>query len=382
MSTVDRVHVLCVDDEPNVLEGISLHLRRRFEVATATSGSAALEHLKRDGSTAVVLSDMRMPGMDGATFLSHARLLAPDTVRILLTGQTDLNTAVAAVNDGQIFRFLTKPCAPATLLSAVDAAAELNRLTVSERVLLNQTLHGSIKAMTEVLALTNPVAFGRATRVKQHVSALADKLGLLERWQVEVAAMLSQIGSIALPAETVEHLYYGQALTEDETAMVARMPVVVEQLLGHIPRLETVRTILAQRDKPFWQFEGAGADPESRLTTRGAQMLAVACDFDELEARGNSASLALDTLRGRKGRYDPAVLDAMVALRGGKTERSEIRELPISAVHVGMVFVDDVTLRNGTLVVGRGFEITASFIERIRNFAPGSVKEPVRVSLR
>ena len=382
MPTNDRVSVLCVDDEPNVLEGISLHLRRRFEVATATSGSAALELLKRSGSIAVVLSDMRMPGMDGATFLSHARLLVPDTVRILLTGQTDMNTAVSAVNDGQIFRFLTKPCAPATLISAVDAAVEFNRLIISERVLLNQTLHGSIKALTEVLALTNPTAFGRATRVKQHVSALADKLGYQERWQVEVAAMLSQIGSIVLPPETVERLYYGQPLSEAESAMVARMPNVVEQLLGHIPRLEVVRAILAHREKPFAQTDLAWGDSETRLAARGALMLGVACDFEELIARGMAVALALDTMRGRKGRYDPTVLEALAAVRGSTSARVEVRELPISALRVGMLCAEDVKLRNGTLVVGSGFEITASFIERIRNFAPGSVKEPVRVILR
>jgi len=382
MPTNDRVRVLCVDDEPNVLEGLSLHLRRRFEVATATSGNAALELLKRDGSTAVVLSDMRMPGMDGATFLSFARQLVPDAVRILLTGQTELSTAVSAVNDGQIFRFLTKPCAPATLLSAVDAAVEFNRLMVSERVLLNQTLHGSIKALTEVLALTNPTAFGRATRVKQHVTALADKLALQERWQVEVAAMLSQIGSIALPAETVEKLYYGQSLSEAESAMVARMPIVVEQLLGHIPRLEVVRAILAHQQKPFSQTDLGWGDDETRLVARAAQMLSVACDFEELVARGISVALALDTLRGRKGRYDPVVLEALASVRGSTTARVEVRELPISALRVGMLCAEDVKLRNGTLVVGHGFEITASFIERIRNFAPGSVKEPVRVILR
>ena len=382
MPTSEKVSVLCVDDEPNVLEGISLHLRRRFEVATATSGSAALELLKRSGSIAVVLSDMRMPGMDGATFLSHARLLVPDTVRILLTGQTDMNTAVSAVNDGQIFRFLTKPCAPATLISAVDAAVEFNRLIVSERVLLNQTLHGSIKALTEVLALTNPTAFGRATRVKQHVSALADKLGFQERWQLEVAAMLSQIGSIVLPPETVERVYYGQPLSEAESAMVARMPNVVEQLLGNIPRLEVVRAILAHREKPFAQTDLAYGDSETRLAARGALMLGVACDFEELIARGMAVALALDTLRGRKGRYDPTVLEALAAVRGSTSARVEVRELPISALRVGMVCAEDVKLRNGTLVVGSGFEITASFIERIRNFAPGSVKEPVRVILR
>jgi hypothetical protein len=111
-------------------------------------------------------------------------------------------------------------------------------------------------------------------------------------------------------------------------------------------------------------------------------LLAVACDFEELIARGIAVALALDTLRGRKGRYDPAVLEALAALRGTTTARVEVRELPISALRVGMLCAEDVKLRNGTLVVGHGFEITASFIERIRNFAPGSVKESVRVILR
>ena len=98
MSTNGRVRVLCVDDEPNVLEGLSLHLRRRYQVETATSGAAALEILQRGGETAVVMSDMRMPGMDGAAFLARARQTAPDTVRILLTGHADLNSAISAVN--------------------------------------------------------------------------------------------------------------------------------------------------------------------------------------------------------------------------------------------------------------------------------------------
>src|SRR6266545_290994 len=119
-----RPRILCVDDEPNVLEGLSLHLRRRHEVWTATSGADALALLARDGPPEVIISDMRMPGMDGAVFLSKARQLYPETVRLLLTGQTDLMSAVSAVNQGQIFRFLTKPCAPADMLAAVASAVE------------------------------------------------------------------------------------------------------------------------------------------------------------------------------------------------------------------------------------------------------------------
>ena len=123
-ATKIRTRVLCVDDEPHVLEGLSLHLRRRYDVDTATSGGAGLDILKADATIAVVLSDMRMPGMDGASFLARAKEVAPDAVRLLLTGQADLDSAIAAVNEGQIFRFLTKPCPPPTLLGAVAAATE------------------------------------------------------------------------------------------------------------------------------------------------------------------------------------------------------------------------------------------------------------------
>ena len=151
-----RPKVLCVDDEPQVLEGLALHLRRSYDVVTATSGAAALDVLGKDGVTAVIISDMRMPAMDGAAFLSRARQLVPDATRILLTGQSSLAAAIGAVNDGHIFRFLTKPCAPPALMAAVGDGAEQHRLVRAEKVLLEQTLHGSIKAMTDILALANP----------------------------------------------------------------------------------------------------------------------------------------------------------------------------------------------------------------------------------
>src|SRR4029077_12934308 len=128
----------------------------------------------------------------------------PEVVRILLTGYADVDAATLAVNEGQIFRFLVKPCPSRQLLAAVDAAAEQHQLLTSQRVLLEQTLHGSIKSLTDLLALTSPLAFRRATRITQHVVAPSEKLVVPDRWQVEVAAMLPQLGLITLPAETVE----------------------------------------------------------------------------------------------------------------------------------------------------------------------------------
>ena len=382
MTQSARLRILCVDDEPNVLEGLSLHLRRRYDVQTATSGAAALELLSKDSTIAVVVSDMRMPNMDGAAFLAKARQAHPDVVRMLLTGQADMQSAISAVNDGQIFRFLTKPCPPPQLLAAADAAAEQYRLLTAERVLLEQTLHGSIRVLSEVLSLSSPLAFGRANRLKAFVTGLAEKLGVSERWPVEIAAMLSQLGCVSLPEEVAEKLHAGRALDEAEQKMVDRIPDVTEQLLGNIPRLELVRGILTRFAKAQRADEPLPDDATKRTIELGARLLRVAHDYDVLEAQGYAAQRALDTLRGRSNRYDSAMLTALAELRAGATTREELRELPLAALKVGMVFVDDVRLLTGALLCSRGYEVTEGFLQRVSNFRSGTVKEPVRVMVR
>lgn len=131
--------VLCVDDEPQVLEGLRLQLHRHHRVLTAGSGAEALEILGGDQRVAVIVSDMRMPVMDGAAFLRRAREIMPEVPRILLTGQTEMASAIAAVNQGQIFGFLTKPCPPTTLIAAVTAAIGRYRLMAAQLLLMRQT---------------------------------------------------------------------------------------------------------------------------------------------------------------------------------------------------------------------------------------------------
>lgn len=369
--------ILCVDDESSVLEGLKLNLRRRFEVVTCGSGAEALATLAREPAIAVVLSDMRMPGMDGATLLGKVRAGWPSTVRVLLTGHSDLDSAIAAVNDGQIFRFLTKPCAPPQLLAALEAAAEQHRLVSAERVLLEQTLHGSIKVLVDVLALTSPRSFGRATRIKTLVSELCTAMGMVERWQVEVAAMVSELGSVTLPDELVERLHSGQALSENEQAMVTRSGQVTQQLLANIPRLEAVQAILLGVGRAR-SAAVVGANPEPSVAEAGIRVLRLATDFDALEAQGHPAANCVDLLRSR-GRYDSQALVALTKLRGGPGTRDEVREVTIASLRVGMVFVRDVKLSSGTLLVARGYEVTAGFLERLRNFRADAVAEPLQV---
>lgn len=370
-----RPRVLCVDDEPQVLEGLSLTLGRHYAVTTATSGKSGLELLERAEPFHVVLSDMRMPGLDGAAFLGWVRMTTPDSVRMLLTGHADIEAAIAAVNEGQIFRFLTKPCPPTQLLSAVEAAVEQHELVTAQRVLLEHTLHGCIRALMDVLALANPQAFSRAMRIKSHVEAMTRPLGLQELWAVEIAAMLSQIGCVTLPPRTVEKLSTGEDLSREERDLVAHLPILADQLLAGIPRIDTVRRVLARYSRP--RPQGATSTEDADV---GGEALRIAVDFDYLEARGLSDGEAIGILRNRDGSYDPSLLEALARLRG-QAPAQGAHEVALNAVRVGMVVADDVRLKNGTLLVGRGYQVTPGFVERVRNFPRGAVREPIRVLL-
>src|SRR5262249_23643372 len=145
----------------------------------------------------VILSDLHMPGMDGIRLLATVRQRYPDTTRVLLTGMADVTSALQAVNDGQGFRFLTKPVAMATPRQAVAAGVEQYRLVTAQRDLLENTLRGAVHVLGELLALANPAAFERATRVRQLLRGMSAAAGRALPWEEDVAAALSQIGCIA-----------------------------------------------------------------------------------------------------------------------------------------------------------------------------------------
>jgi response regulator RpfG family c-di-GMP phosphodiesterase len=369
METDSKARVLFVDDDADFLAAMARSLRSsQFEVTTVSSGSSALDILQRRGPFAVLVSDLRMPGMGGVELLAHARRIAPDTSRVLFTGQLDIEHALSAVNEGAIFRFIVKPCATFVVAATIKAAMEQYRLVTAERVLLEQTLRGSIQALTDVLGLASPVAFGRAAQLRQTICALASSMGIDESWHVEIAAMLSQIGYITLPPTTLEKVYKGEVLSRPEQAMLSRVPAIAEQVLSHIPRLEPVLEILRYSQ---YRFDGAGPSPGGPAGEQlpwGARVLKVILDLDALEREYASQSLAFDTLLGRKGWYDPAILQAMVEIRKHDPQ-SEVREVPLTDLVPGMILAKDVRCHNGVLYLARGQEITASGLEKLKNWS-------------
>ena len=371
--------VLLVDDEQQVLTGLALHLKRRYTVIMANSGAEALERLAGHPDIAIIVSDMRMPGMNGAEFLAKARQRVPEAVRMLLTGQTDIQSAIAAVNEGQIFQFLTKPTLPPAFLAAVEGALAQYRLITAEKVLLAQTLRGSVQAMAEILEVTNPVLFGRATRVQRTVLEMATHMGMEDHWQIGVAAMLSQLALISLPADVADKLRCGSAMSSEEQAMINRLPEVTDRMLGHIPRLETVRVLLAHSQEPYRQSKCVPPESEAPIIIVGAKLLKAASAYDQLTLSGLSCMEAIGLMNAHAERYDQAVLGALSALYSNTKDHGTIAEVPLSGLMPGMVLADDLMSNTGVLLVARGYAVTAMFLERIRNFKKGSLKETVRV---
>ena len=165
--------ILFVDDEPNVLSAIQRQLHLLFPVETAAGPIEGLAALQDGRDYSVVVADMGMPKMSGVEFLATARETAPDVVRVMLTGYVNQSTAAEAINRGNIFRFLNKPCSTEKLVQTLEAAVAHHNLITAERDLLESTLGGSLKVLSEILALAEPKVFGQAEALRDSIRRLA-----------------------------------------------------------------------------------------------------------------------------------------------------------------------------------------------------------------
>ncbi|MEW5961504.1 MAG: HD domain-containing phosphohydrolase [Chloroflexota bacterium] len=372
--------VLFVDDDSNLLAALKRLLRKQFELSLAQGGEEGLELLERAGPFAVVVADMRMPGMDGVEFLSLVKERSPETVRMMLTGNADLQTAINAVNEGNIFRFLTKPCPMETIAATLTAGLEQYRLINAERELLEKTLRGSIKVLTDILGLVNPIAFSRANSIRRYVRHITIQLRLPQPWQYEIAALLSQIGCVTLPPDTLDKIYAQAPLSDEEKHMFTAHPTVGYNLLANIPRLELIAQMIGQQQKSFRAFPSLNdLTDEERTVTLGAQILKVALDLDQMVVHGTPFKEALTLLRIQPREYNPEIVGCLSNLHIADIDQ-EVKVVRVRDLNTRMIADDDIKARNGLLLVPKGQEITYPVLERLRNFAQRiGVVEPIRV---
>jgi len=376
--------VLFVDDEPNVLDGIRRQLRNRVELETATSGSAGLEIIKAQGPFAVVVSDMRMPEMDGARFLAKVNEIAPQTVRMVLSGQADLESTIAAVNEGRVFRFLLKPCNSETLFGVIRNGIDQYRLVNAEKHLLENTLNATVKVLFNVLGLINPLAQRRAAQIQRYAESAAASLNLAPNmWQYHLAAMISQLGCITLPQETLTRALSGQPLSAEEKRLYESHPEIAGKLLGTIPRLEAVAAMVAgQMQVPSRDL--ASGNPSTWEPEKiGAAILWAAVTFDRHVSLGRIPEQAAQLVNQAAPGLPPAIAAAMVKTLSDDSGLVMTRSVTLRELEDGMVIDADVMSLRGTRLVPRGTEVTATVLDRLRAVAGGvGVVEPIRVSVK
>ncbi len=361
--------ILFVDDEPAVLDGYKRMLHREFDVHTAEGAEPALAAIGDTGPYSIVISDMRMPVMNGAQFLARVRQQAPDTVRMLLTGHTDWNAAIDAVNEGNIFRFLTKPCDKEVLGKAITAGLIQYRLVTAEKELLENTLMGSIKVLTDVLSAVSPEAFGRSMRITRCVRHLVSKFGLSSPWRFEAAAMLSQLGCLTLDSEVMQAAYLGLELSAEDKARFEAHPQVARDLLMSIPRLEPIAWMISQQ---FSEAKGQNAPRVPSLPADamvfGAKALKLAVAFDKLRMQGLPEAEAVSRLRHRTSEFGEDLVEALADMKPEGT-KMEPRKVMASKLSPGMILQQEIRNKAGMLVVAKGQEVTHALLIKLANFS-------------
>lgn len=355
--------ILCVDDEESILRGFQLNLRNKFEIHLASDGQEGLELFEREGGFAVVLSDMRMPRMNGAEMLAAIKKINPEVVTVLLTGYTDFESAMAAVNEGNVFRMLSKPCPPETLNKVLNDAVEQHDLICSKRILLDQTLRGAVDALAQSLATSQPLFFGRAQRLRRMSNALAEQVNMPDSWQVGMAAIFSQIAYSSIPQHLSDEIYHRKELSPEVKSMVADLPDETLKIIDLIPGLEGIKKILQRIDvqHKFEVEDGTGV-------RTGASILKVALDYDYYAEQGHEESLIVSTLHSRAEVYDPKVVEALQQHLSVSSEIYQLAKISPRELEIGMILMEDLLLEEGMLIASGGADVDRQLLKVIRNY--------------
>ena len=416
--TITPATLLFVDDEPGILSALRRLFRQfGYRILIAESGAQGLAELEKT-PVDLVISDMRMPEMDGATFLRQVRQRWPEAVRILLTGYADVTSTIAAINEGEIYRYISKPWDDNEIVNVVREALERQKLEAENRRLtaltqaqndelkdLNASLEQKVAERTAELQqalsfveqthaelkksfLTSVQVFaglvelrsgstgnrlaGHGRRVADLARTLAQRLGLpdTEVQNITLAGLLHDIGKLGLPDDLLGKPY--NALTQDQRALVMKHPAIGQNILIAIEKFKEAAVLVRHHHE---SFDGSGyPDRLSGISIpQGSRILSVVNDYDALQIgtlvqrplRAEEAQVFLADNRGK--RYDPTVVDAFIKLLSETPKSGGPTELPMRTMHLrpGMALSRDLAHRDGYLLLAKGSVLTADVIGQL-----------------
>jgi len=377
--------ILLVDDDNNALAAYTRMLRKHFEPVVANSGAAALQIVQTEGPFAVVLADMHMPGMNGLELLTRIREIAPEMTRVMMTGDDEQKTAVDAVNRGQVFRFLTKPCSAEELVHTIEAGLHQYRLLRVEKEILEQTLSGAIQVMTELLSTLDPQAFGIATLLRERALKVASFLNVERDWEIGLSALLSPIGRLSISPHVLQKVQSGLPMSAEEMSLLERAPEFGARLLRRIPRMEGVAEAVRFQNKGF---DGSGLpwdSVEGEAIPLAARILKPLADMMRIEHQGRSVLGSLEEMKSRAVLYDPKVLTAIISLTElelglNPSANKASRSVTLGELREGQILASHVVTANGRLVLFPGIRLSAGHIQLLQNLAELlDLQEPIQI---
>ena len=397
-----KITILFVDDEPLILKAIENSLFRRRKVWSMKFAIGAQEALEILATTpcAVIVADMRMPGMDGIQLLREVKEKYSNIIRIMLTGTADIQTAIDAINTGEVFRFLSKPTTTKTLEDAIEAGLKQVRLIEAESRLLRETLTGTINLLYDLMASIDPVRHSRGLWMRDTVREVAQSIDILKgRWEIEVAALLSQVGAISLPRELLKDRLSGNDDESDEKDRLSGngdddesdeselSNLILEtgtELVGRIPYLEAVSKIIRYQHK---RFDGSGF-PEDSVAGHdiplGARVLKILHDFRKYDKQYHNRYRIQTRMRSVPGVYDTELMELIIPIcplpYGVEAEENDRLELYAKDLKVGHKLLSHVRTVDNVIVVGAGNRLSPTFLARIKSLAANTgIQEPIVV---
>lgn len=375
--------ILLVDDENNILEAYKRNMGDEFEIEVAGSGIAAIELINREKQFQVIVTDYKMPNMNGVELLEQVRNIAPETVQIMLTGQADMEAIIKLINKGKIFRFLTKPCSPEDLIASIKDGVRQYELVAAEKELLGKTLGGSIKVLADLLALAKPQAFNKTQKIRILARQIHNELVVDHKWQIEIAATLSQIGCVTIPDDILKKVYKGLTLSDAENIMFMNHASIGADMIKNIPRMEAVAEIIRYQEK---KYDGSGFPSDNIKGDKipvGSRILKIVLDYDKAVTGGVDGEKVLSDMGKKPGYYDPFLFSIAEKnfLKIEKPKKSFVKkDIPADSLEEGMYLAEDLISATGVFIGAKNQILTSALISTIGNYSKNSqLKDTVRV---
>ena len=374
--------VLLVDDEENLLSGLRRQLRGKFEVFTAEGGDQALEMLENQSEIGVIVADMHMPGMTGLELLEAFSNKSPTTTRIMLTGNANQDCAVEAINKSHVFGFLNKPCSTDNLIEGIEGGLAYHRLLVRERKMMEMTLAGSIKLLSDVISLMDPAATAGSRKISKWGGVLSPHLSGVAAWELNFATMLAPLGRVSVPLDILLRHSKGEIQSAEERSILANAPGVGSRLLNNIPRMATVSKAILYQDK---NFDGSGF-PDDNI--RGAdipvigRVLRILKELAQISGNSDLTDTNFDELLQQKKWFDPELVSLarqhLIAPETATEESNapetvteesnapETAKIRNALLREGHRLAEDLYNIEGALLLSKGTVLSLTQVEKIR----------------